>query len=37
MKYGVVPCETDRRDCYNCISEALLKFLGSVRIIRGSY
>lgn len=35
MKWSVVPRETDRGDCYNCKSEGLLKFLGSVRIYCG--
>ncbi len=30
MKYLVVPRDTNRGGCYSCISEALLKFLGSV-------
>jgi hypothetical protein len=32
MKWSVVPRESYRGDCYNCKSEGLLKFLGSVRI-----
>lgn len=32
MKWSVVPREPYRGDCYNCKSEGLLKFLGSVRI-----